>query len=247
MTIQRYTLYSRLTNDYYQQYPALNQGTGLLDMLSLIDDNNPIIRYQSRVWLNESQQYLFRILDPLLELMIQEQHHGSVQYRQNMPKQFVYMKPYNTHLILQIFENIKNMMNILKQGFYEFLVLAKISNKMLDTIRLFKLEKNFKNENEISYLDVFILEILSYIQGQSDDSIDKKFQKDNATINANSCELLEQMILLQKDSDTLVQKYSTTTLQKILLKLIQMLQYFICDKNDVLQVQLLSLLSVIIG
>ena len=62
-------------------------------MLNFLEHENPLIRHSSKNWLYESFSMFFRILDPLLEILIMNNNAG-MENENN--KQFYYLKEFDT-------------------------------------------------------------------------------------------------------------------------------------------------------
>jgi hypothetical protein len=71
--IRRYQIFCRLTNPHFRKFSHENKGVGVLMMLSYLEHENPLMRHASKTWLTETAPFFFRILDPLLERLINAQ------------------------------------------------------------------------------------------------------------------------------------------------------------------------------
>ncbi|CAD8058712.1 unnamed protein product [Paramecium sonneborni] len=67
---RRFQIYCRITNSYYKRHPKENTGVGIIQMLNFLNNENPLIRYNTKTWLSESAPFFFRILDPILLRLI---------------------------------------------------------------------------------------------------------------------------------------------------------------------------------
>ena len=79
---------------------------GLFIMLDFLDHENPLVRYACKNWLNESIHLLYRILDPLFEVLLQ----SSDLWYVTDSKQVFFSKVYDTK---KTNETLKKLRSIL--------------------------------------------------------------------------------------------------------------------------------------
>ncbi len=63
----------------------------------------------------------------------------------------------------------------------------------MNALRLVRLD-SFVNVEACSYLEVLTMLLIKFIEGQALESMSARFAESNATVNANCCELLEELL-----------------------------------------------------
>ncbi|KAM3142079.1 hypothetical protein pb186bvf_005733 [Paramecium bursaria] len=110
---RRYQIFCRQTITYYLKHPQTNNGAGVILMINYLDDENPLMRHNSRQWLAQSMNQFYRILDPLIGRLqdyqkIIKQEQDIIQKRQ---------------IALQIVDTIKKFKTLfqLNQSYTEYI------------------------------------------------------------------------------------------------------------------------------
>ena len=92
-------------------------------MLDFLDHENPLIRYCCKNWLNQTTGLLHRILDPLIEVLLQ----SSDLWYETPTHQYFYSRIYETRRTIEILKKLKSIfLNIPKQ-FIEYIANSQIS------------------------------------------------------------------------------------------------------------------------
>ena len=218
----------KLSNEYYNELIFFKNGECIFNMIDCLDDDNPLLRHLSKSWLNQAHQQFNKILNPIYNIFLDE----SISMKCN-EEQMIIEKEYNTSEIRKSFRRIKNI--ILNSQVMEFLINTKIDQ---DITSLNYLDKVYTADS--TYLELLIGITLKFTQGKCVDSLSKEFKRENYSVNASSSELLE--FLLNKIEDkNLLMKFALEINQPI----VSLLDKAIKDNDEVMQVQLLSVLSVL--
>lgn len=193
---------------------------GLFLMLDFMDHENPLLRHSSKNWLLDSIPLFYRILDPILEVMLDQQNSQMVDYIQ----------------INEAFKKLKSILVVSSDLFIEYISKIKITDHISNLQHLFfmdynKTEQNhlFLSNNQIEYyLDILIKITLYYIQS---DNTGSNNSNEYNQVNASSCEFLEY--LTTKIHNKQIQ---LVVIQKTLEKLLQILKQSIQNKDYVMEV-----------
>lgn len=73
-------------------------------MLSYLEHENPLMRHASKTWLTETAPFFFRILDPLIERLINALIATEAQYLDN---KLVYNNHYNFEIVVDSIRKFK--------------------------------------------------------------------------------------------------------------------------------------------
>ena len=231
-TQQSMKLYSdfwKLSNEYYNEMIFFKNGECIFNMLDCLDDENPLLRHLSKSWLNQAYQQFQKILDPIYNILLDDQ----ISIVTNDKDKIIIDKEYNTIEIRKAFRRLKNI--ILNSSVMDFLKKTKAPQEILSKKNLGKL-----STTEFTYLALLIGVTLRFTQGKCIESLCEDFKNENYSVNASSCEFLEFLLNYIKDKDLLL-KFALQINQPI----ISLLDKAIEDNDEVMQVQLLSVLRVL--
>ncbi|KAL4472004.1 hypothetical protein ABPG72_018506 [Tetrahymena utriculariae] len=238
--IRRYSKYFRLTNDFFLENSAQNNGVGIYELLNYLQDDNPLIRYTSRSWLIDNLSYLSRILDPLISDILDE--YKQAEYFLANNKKVLFKNEYNQDKVQILYKQIKSIVSILREKFVLYCFNQTISFKIQQQIAsIHNLVSQF-DFNTSSYLEIIIFLSLKLMQGESSNSFSYQFQSKNATINANFCDFLESIMNEIQDQEILM-KAITFMLENILICISNLIE----QNNQVMQVQVLNLFNIILS
>ena len=218
----------KLSNEYYNELIFFKNGECIFNMIDCLDDDNPLLRHLSKSWLNQVYQQFNKILNPIYKTLLDE----NISMKIN-EEQIIIEKEYNTVEIRKSFRRIKNI--ILNSQVMDFLINTKIDQEISS---LNFLEKLYTSDS--TYLELLIGITLKYTQGKCVDSLSKEFKRENYSVNASSSELLE-FLLNKIDDKNLLMKLAVDINQPI----VSLLDKAIEVNDEVMQVQLLSVLSVL--
>ena len=230
-TQQSMKLYSdfwKLSNEYYNEMIFFKNGECIFNMLDCLDDDNPLLRHLSKSWLNQAYQQFQKILDPIYNILLDDQI--SMQTNKD---QIIIDKEYNTIEIRKAYRRLKNI--ILNTSVMDFLKKTKSPQEILSKKNLGKL-----STTDFTYLALLIGITLRFTQGKCIESLSEDFKSENYSVNASSCEFLEFLLNHIKDKDLLMQ-FAIQINQPI----ISLLDKAIEDNDEVMQVQLVSVLRVL--
>ena len=200
-------------------------------MIDYLDDDNPLLRHLSKSWLDQSSKQFKKIIEPILLVLLDP----SIVINQE-EKDFYIQKEYDTKKILNSFRKLKNI--ILNSSIMDFLVENRPSDEILE---IFKSKKNLSLENlEKTYIHILIAISLKFTQGKSQKNFSESFIKENYAINASSCEFLEFLLSHLNNPEIIM-----TFANRINLPIILLIDEAIDENNEVMQVQLLSVLRVL--
>ena len=221
----------QLLNEYYDDYILFKKGECIFQMIDYLDDNNPLLRHLSKSWLDQSSKQFKKIIEPILLVLLDQ----SIEINK-LENDFYIQKEYETNKILDSFHKLKNI--ILNSPIMSFLIENRPSDEILE---LFKSKKNLALDNlEKTYIPILIAISLKFTQGKSQKNFSESFIKENYAINASSCEFLE-FLLSHLNNPELIMTYA----KRINLPIVLLIDEAIDENNEVMQVQLLSVLRVL--
>ena len=145
----------------------------------------------------------------------------------------IFEKEYESGRIIDAFSKLKNI--ILNSGLMEYIKVNIVGANLLIKDKI----KNIKTKTS-TYLSLLISITLSYIRCKASNKINPKFEIENYSVNAASCEFLEFLLSRINDTELLI-SYLKEINHPILLTLDEAIE----NKDEVMQVQLLSVLKVL--
>ena len=218
----------KLSNEYYNEMIFFKNGECVFKMIDCLDDDNPLLRHLSKSWLNQAYQQFQKILDPIYNRLLDDKIGMNIN-----EDQISIDKEYDTFEIRKSFRRLKNI--ILNSPVMDFLTKSKIGKGILS---LDNLNKLCLTDN--TYLGLLVGISLRFTQLKCVDSLSREFKAENYSVNASSCEFLEFLLNKIKDKDLLM-KFAI----EINKSIVTLLDKAIEDNDEVMQVQLLSVLRVI--
>ena len=220
-------------NEYYNDLLIFKNGECLFQMMDFLDSENPLLRHLSKSWLDQSLKQYKKMVDPILKVLLDE----NIQILQG-EKFYEIEKEYNAKILMDSFRRLKNL--IINSSIMKFFIEHKPDD---DIIEIFKNKKIFLiNKDEINYFYMLISISLIFTQGQCNQNLSSSFKKTNLSINATSCEFLE-FLLSHVNNPDIIMSCAKSINFPILLLIDKALDDK--NKNNVMQVQLLSLLKVL--
>ena len=235
--IRRFATFWKLTGEIYKNIPiTTSNAPGLFIMLDYLDHENPLIRHTSKSWLFDSIPLLYRILDPIFELLLQP----SSTWYVTETKQYFYTKVYETRITNEAFRKMKSILIIANEFFLRYITRMRVSERLME-IKVHFSDDPMLQDPKLTYIDLLVAICLKYIEGQAIESLSVKFHLENASVNASSCEFLELLITNMDNKET-----SQKIANYLISPLLQVLQHSIENRDIVMQVQLLNILKVIL-
>ena len=227
--IKLFNEFWKLTNELYPEEIFFLNGECILKMLDFLENKNPLVRHLSKTWLNQVNQKFTKILDPLISLFLSDEINMSIEVNT-----VLFTKEFDTSKILDALSKLKNI--ILSSQIIPFLLDEKA----------IKLEKiNFSKIGNptlatLNYLCLLICIALRFTQAKCLNEMSSEFKNECFGVNAASCEFLEFLIHIISDGDLLinVENELNRPLLNLLVKAIE-------EKDEVMQVELLSVIKVL--
>lgn len=236
IAIRRFASFWKLAGEYHRHSPFLTSGIGLFSMLQFLENDNPLLRHTSKNWLMDSIQYLYRIIDPIFEVLLKT---NAKRYVTDT-KQYFYTRVYDTFQANEAFRKLKSILITTNELFVKYISMIKVSEK-LNSLRRLVFDDEFEKTETSTYLDLLVILCLRYIQGEALESMSLKFQIENSSVNSSACEFLE-ILITQLES----KQNSIRVVQHIMEPLLVVLHHAIQNRDYMMQVQLINLLKVIL-
>ena len=225
-SVKLFSDFWQLLNEYHKETIFFKNGECLFQMLDYLDCENPLLRHLSKSWLDQSFKQIEKIVDPIILLLLNA-------YIKINDSNFI-ENEYDTKKIMDSFKYLKSL--ILNSPLMKFFIGNKPNEEILkicENVKLFSLDKI-----QINYIYILILISFGFIQGKSKKDLNESFQKENLSFNSSSCEFLEFLLSHINDLELIMQYAIQLNLPILLL-----INEAIDSKNDVMQIQLLSILK----
>ena len=246
--IRRFASFWKLSSDLQQSInnTFVQSGIGLFIMLDFLDNDNPLLRHTSKSWLLDSIPHLYRVIDPIFEVLMQVPLGSESRYLSlyvTDTKQYLFTDIYDTKRVSEAFRKLKSILITANELFIRYISTIKVSERLKTHKQFFNETKNeaITKVEHMSYSDLLVTLCLKYIQGHAIESLSPKFQIDNSSVNASSCEFLELLIIHLENKEL-----SAHITHYIIEPLLIVLSHGIGSNDYVMQVQLLNLLNVIL-
>ena len=218
----------KLCNEYYNDLIFFKNGECVFNMIDCLDDDDPLLRHLSKCWLNQAYQQFQKILDPIFKILLDD----NICIKTDK-EHILIEKEYKASQIRKCFRRLKNI--ILNSSVMDFLVKQKASQEILCLNNIKGLcTKDFK------YLGLLISITLRFTQAKCLDSLSNEFKRENYSVSASSCEFLE-FLLNRIEDKNLLMEFALEINQPV----VSLLDQAIEDNDEVMQVQLLSVLKVV--
>ena len=234
--IRRFASFWKVAGEFYRNSPFLTSGIGLFIMMDFLDNDNPLLRHTSKSWLIDSIPHLYRIIDPIFEVLLT----ANVSWYVTDTKQYFYTNVYNTSSANEAFRKFKSILITTNELFIKYISTIRVSEK-LKSFREKIHDEEFEKLESFSYLDLLVILCLRYIQGQAIESLSLQFQLENSSVNASACEFLELLITHLENKEN-----SARITHHIMEPLLLVLYHSIQNRDYVMQVQLINLMKVIL-
>ncbi len=218
----------QLLNEYYSENLLFVNGECLFQMLDYLDCENPLLRHLSKSWLDQSIKQFKKIVDPILKRLIDP----NIIVNEN----YLVEKESDTKKIIHSYKALKSL--ILNSSIIKFFIENNPNDEILqicEKIRLFSL-----NILEKNYIYILIEISLRFIRAKIKEDLKESLQKDNLSINSSSCQFLE-FLLSHINNTEIIMQYA----KQLNMPILELINEAIDIKNEVMQVQLLSVLKVL--
>jgi hypothetical protein len=236
--IKKFSQFWKLTSEYYPEIIFFENGECIFKMLDFLDHDHPLLRHLSKSWLSQSVTHFYKILDPLLKVLLDKETTWYI----SLKKQLYFAKEYDNRRIIEAFRKLKNIIINMADLAINYFVNTSISPfliEMDETGReLSSLTRSIPMEH---YLELMVSISLRFIQGKFIESVSKSFYRENFSVNAASCEFLE-FLLSFIEPKSKVMNIAEMIAEPVLL----ILHESIMSNDEVMQVQLLNLLKVLL-
>ena len=220
-------------NEYYNHLSIFKNGECIFQMLDFLDSENPLLRHLSKSWLDQSLKQFKKMVDPILNVLLDE----NIQIKKG-EKFYIIDKEYDAKKLMDSFRRLKIL--IINSPIMPFFIENKPDNEIIEKYKNKKII--WLTKSEINYFHMLTSISLVFTQGQCNPDLSSAFKKINLSINASSCEFLE-FILSHVNNPHIIMAYAKSINFPILLLIDKALDDK--NKNNVMQVQLLSVLRVL--
>jgi len=239
--IRRFGSFWKMASDMAKS-DFIESGIGLLAMLEFLDHDNPLLRHSSKSWLLDAIPYLYRIIDPIFEILMQTKKNTDRHLRlyATDTKQYFFTEVYDTDIVQDSFRKLRSILITSNELFVRYVISIKVSERLRQH-RPFFLENDLSIDEPCTYLDLLVTVCLRYIQGHAIEALSPKFQNQNASVNASASEFMELLITHIENKEL-----SAHITHFIMEPTLTVLHHAINNLDYVLQVQLLNLLKVIL-
>ena len=220
-------------NEYYNNLQIFENGECIFQMLDFLDSDNPLLRHLSKSWLEQSSKQFKKMVDPILKVLLDE----NIRIQKG-EKFFEINKEYDAQRLLNSFRRLKNL--IINSNIMKFFIEKQPDKKIIES---FKDKKIFtETKTGINYFYILTSISLIFTQGQCNKNLSESFKKINLSINATSCEFLEFLLSHVNNPDIII-----SIAKNINFPILLLIDKSLDDKNknNVMQVQLLSVLRVL--
>jgi hypothetical protein len=227
-SVKLFSDFWKLMNEFYSDIIFFSNGECIFKMIDYLENKNPLLRHLSKCWLNQNNKHFDKIVDPLLSVLLND--YSSFKKVEN---KIYFEKEYESSRIIDAFSKLKNI--ILNSPLMTYFKTNVVGADLL-------IKDHIKNINtkESTYLSLLISITLSFIRCKSSGKLNPKFENENYSVNAASCEFLE-FLLSHINNNELLINYASEINVPILLTLDEAIE----NNDEVMQVQLLSVLKVL--
>ena len=180
-SVKLFSDFWKLSNEFYSDVIFFANGECIFKMIDYLEDKNPLLRHLSKSWLNQSNKHFDKIVDPLLSVLLND--YSSFKKIEN---KIYFDKEYESARIIDAFSKLKNI--ILNSSLMNYFKTNVVGANLLIKDKI----KNIKTKSS-TYLSLLISITLSFIRCKSSKSsknLNKKFENENYSVNAASCEFL---------------------------------------------------------
>lgn len=247
ISIKRFKQFWKLSMDFYPDILFFrNHFDCIFNMLICLNHINPVLRHYSKSWIVHTNTQLYKLLDPILYGL--NFVTNGIDIKKTMGE-FIFSESYNFKEVILGFERIKLILLNMKNNAIEYIFNNKVSNDLIESdISLKESNKYQEKEAEWKYFEYIVTLTLRFIKSEfkfhsaehEDLILNKDLISDHFAVTSTACEFLEFLISFIENKTRVVLNSTiiTDTILEILYK-------NIIKKDEVIQIQLLNLLTVI--
>ena len=222
-------------NEYHNDLLIFPEGECIFQMLDFLDSENPLLRYSSKSWLDQSSKCYRKIIIPLLNNFLNENF--DLNKLENI---YEFNNKNTASKVLKFFIRLKNL-----------IANTDIMNFLLRNVPDDKLQKKFKDKNlfllfekenknfELNYFLIITSITLFFTAILFTSKEDEEFKNITLSINTSCCELLQILFSRCKEEEMImpyIEEINSSLLTLLNIELDKKENYFF-------QVQLLSVLK----
>ena len=267
VSIKRFKQFWKLSMEFFSDTLYFNNYSKcLFNMLECLNHEHPVLRHYSKSWIVHTAPQLYKILNPILAVLYSVTNLIDIQT--NKAELLIYTE-YPFKEVLGAFDKLKQVIMNMKYQAINYFLNKPVSKCIIEADKLLNTNYNSINNTEIDsenidnckkylflskkdytewmYFEYIVSITLRFIKVQlvmrdehSNDFKIKDLNADHFSVNSAACEFLEFLITFIDEKSRIVDSsyVITDTILEILHK-------NIIDKDEVIQIQLLNLLTVI--
>lgn len=161
--IKKFTQFWKLTSEYYPDIIFFENGDCIFKMLDFLDDEHPLLRHLSKSWLSQSVEQFNKILDPLINVLLD----GNTSWYISPQKQLYITNEYNNKRIVEAFRKLKNIIINMTELSINFFVNTPVTQALMDMDFIGRELSNCSRTIPIDhYLELIVSISLRFIQGK---------------------------------------------------------------------------------
>jgi len=161
--IKKFTQFWKLTSEYYPDIIFFENGDCIFKMLDFLDDEHPLLRHLSKSWLSQSVEQFNKILDPLINVLLD----GNTSWYISPQKQLYITNEYNNKRIVEAFRKLKNIIINMTELSINFFVNTPVTQALIDMDFIGRELSNCCRTIPIDhYLELIVSISLRFIQGK---------------------------------------------------------------------------------
>ena len=223
----------KLTEELQNDEIKLIRERLVFKMLGFVDNENPLLRYSAKTWLQLSLSQFHNILDLIF---VQLLTNTTWYYRPDV----TYQEEYSTTDITLCIKHLKNMLINLGDSFCQYIMDVKIKQNIHALIPKLGERKIVNASGGVSYEDVLAVICLRYIEADVKEETSTFYMR-NLSVKATACEFLEMLLSKQPKKEAIAQIsfYLLDPLSSVLKRSVDK------DESSIL-IQILGVLKVIL-
>lgn len=161
--IKKFTQFWKLTSEYYSDIIFFENGDCIFKMLDFLEDEHPLLRHLSKSWLSQSVDQFNKILDPLINVLLD----GNTTWYISPQKQLFITNEYNNKRIVEAFRKLKNIIINMTELSINFFVSTPVSPTIMELDHIGREINNYMGSIQVNhYLELIVSISLRFIQGK---------------------------------------------------------------------------------
>ncbi len=238
--INRFSLFWKLSAEYFPIYVPVQSENCLLRMVDSLNHDHPLIRHAGKGWLVESMRRLDRVLDPILKSMLA----GGVGAKfaiDGKSQQVVYQAEFSGRAVTEGCKRLRTIILANKTDMLAYLVSTQVYDELYNLYAKDEARKLFDTMvHGKSCIHLLVFLALRCIMGTAGPGLGTDFLTENAAVNACGCELLE-LILTSLGAEQL----TPSVVSMVSGPLLNGLQNSFRSKDTAMQVETLKLVRIL--